>query len=69
MTIYRVNFGNGQVTNSFNSRQSAINYMKAQREYDRDRSYGQSSNGMFLQKYEGDGEWSTVNLKLDALSG
>ena len=51
---YRVNFGQGQVTNSFEGSKGT-----AKKELARIQS-SDGCGGAFLQRYEGDGEWSNL---------
>lgn len=60
-TTYRVNYGQGQVSNSIRGRRAAISAFRQQQDYDR--RGGQSSGGMFLQRYDAlDREWVTVSV-------
>ena len=51
---YRVNFGQGQVTNSFEGSTET-----AEKELAKVRSWD-GCGATFLQRYEGDGEWSNL---------
>ena len=56
--MYRINYGNGQIHGPFSTLTEVIHEYQAQLEYDR--KYHQSSHGMRIERYVGDGEWTTV---------
>lgn len=52
---YRINYGNGQVSIARDTYDAARKEYEAQVRYDR--RHGQSCSGMYIQRYEGNGEW------------
>lgn len=54
--MYRLHYGNGQVSDRIASKSEALRQYWRQRQYDAD--IGQSSAGLRIMRYEGDGEWS-----------
>lgn len=58
--MFRINYGNGQVSTTFDS------YAKASREIIAQDNYssriGQSSASSWIQEYMGDGEWSSAHM-------
>lgn len=53
--MFRINYGNGQVDGVYSTYAKAKEAYTCQVRFDRD--IGQSSSSMFIERYEGDGEW------------
>ena len=58
---YRLNYDNGQVSDTMRSKKEAVSAYRAQREYDA--RIGQSSFGLRVERYVGDGEWTRIRLE------
>ena len=57
--MFRINYGNGQVEGTFSSYTKARDAYAAQVRFDR--RTGQSSASMYIERYEGDGEWAALS--------
>ena len=62
MSHYRINYDNGQVHGKFYTLAQAWDEFKTQKDYDA--RHRQSSFGLRIERYEGDGEWSTVGSRV-----
>ena len=62
MSEYRLNYGNGQVSETFSTLKAARGAFAAQVRFDRD--CRASSGSLRIERYEGDGEWVTVRRDL-----
>lgn len=58
--MFRINYGNGQVSGNFNSYTQAKREIVAQEDYSS--RIGQSNAGAWIQEYVGEGEWSSAHM-------
>lgn len=61
MSTYRINYGNGQVSESM-SKVKAIQSLREQKEYSNRIGQGGYNSYLYLERYEGDGEWVKVSF-------
>lgn len=61
--MFRINYGNGQVSGNFGSYSAAREAIVAQEGYSQ--RIGQSSAGAWIQEYIGDGEWGSAHMSAD----
>lgn len=55
--MFRLNYGNGQVSNSIDNLREAQHALRCQQEYS---TRIKESDKTYIQKYTGDGEWEKV---------